>query len=286
MTKHTLRSILSTYPQRLEAIFGPTHRDIEDLLLYILDTPRTFLITHPDYTLSLLEWNRFKRAFKKRQQGLPLAYITKKAAFYGETFFVNQNVLIPRPETEHLVDLVSDFVKNNTIRNIIEVGTGSGALIISIAKKLKPTKIDYHYIATDISQKAIALARLNAIRHRLDINFRVRDLIKRPNTFIPLTSWVLVSNPPYVPHHNLSEPSIAHEPNLALDGGTDGLDYYNTLLQQASLLQNKPKAIFFEIGYDQAEGVHLLAQKYLGNYTSLTIHKDFAGKDRCIQIVL
>ncbi len=279
-----IRDILASAPALLEPVFGDPLIDVEQLLEYVLGCTRTELYTRLDETLSFHQYRRWKRAFAKRQRALPVQYIIGSVPFAGHHFKVTPAVLIPRPETEQLVDVVADFTLKHAIRNVIEIGSGSGALIISIALKLKPTKKYFHYIATDISKKALILGRYNALRHKLDINFRRRNLLLRPNTFIPLTSWVLVSNPPYVRSADLDEPSIAHEPRLALDGGPDGLDYYDTILRQVSLLQNQPKAIFFETGHDQAEAVSLLAQKYLDDYEPALIHRDLMGRDRFIEI--
>ncbi len=280
----TIHDILTTAPSRLEGIFGDPLVDVELLLEHILKCSRTHLYAHRDQRLTLNQYRRWKRCFERRQAGMPVQYIIGTVLFADHTFKVSPAVLIPRPETEQLVTMVATYALRHNIRNIIEIGAGSGALIISIALTLKPSKKDFHYIGTDVSKKALMIARLNAVRHKLDINFRKRNLLLRPNTFIPLTSWIMVSNPPYVKTADLAEPSIAHEPRLALDGGEDGLDYYDTLLRQISLLQNKPKAIFFEIGNDQAEAVTLLAQKYLEDYEPALTHRDEFGQDRFIEI--
>lgn len=287
LKKTTIQEVLEELPRNLDPIFGDPLVDIELLLQHILKCDRTYLYTHLTQPLTYSQRLRLKKMYAQRKKNIPPQYSIGTVIFGNSLIKVTRHVLIPRPETLDLIPHVLHYLETHAIRNIVEIGTGSGALIIELAQQLKKSKLAYNFIATDISKKAIYLARFNALKNKItSINFRVRNLLYRPNTFIPLTSWILISNPPYVAQKDLDEPSIAHEPQTALDGGEDGLNIYDTLLQQVSLLQNKPKAIFFEIGESQGDAIHLLTQKYLEEYTHYAVHKDFAGKDRYVEIHL
>ncbi len=283
--KITIQGALETLPQNLDPVFGDPVVDIELFLQHILKCDRTYLYTHLSQPLTYTQKTRLKKLYSQRTKNIPPQYSIGEVLFGTSSLKVTKHVLIPRPETLELIPHIREYLQTHPIRNIVEIGTGSGALIIELAQQLKKSKLAYNFIATDISKKAMYLARYNALKNKItSINFRARNLLYRPNTFIPLTSWILISNPPYVAKHDLNEPSIAHEPVTALDGGEDGLDIYDTLLQQVSLLQNKPKALFFEIGESQAESIELLTQKYFEEYTSYTVHKDLADKDRYVEI--
>lgn len=278
----TIAEIRLKYPQLLDSRFGPRERDVDDLLIHLLKKDEAFLLAHPEKKLSPLQYSRFQLMFMKRHDGFPLQYIFHETNFDGLNIKVNKFVLIPRPDTELLVQKVEEYVKVHPIRNIADIGTGSGAIIIALAKKLDK---DYFFIGTDISVAALNLARLNGLRNKVNVHFYLRDFIKKPYTFLPLTSWVLVSNPPYLTETELSEPSIQYEPKLALYGGPDGLDAYRTMLEQVSNLENKPKAIFFEIGWKQAEAIKKLAKENF-KIRGFEVFQDSCGRDRVVKIEL
>ena len=281
----TIQEVLEKYPPMLRDIFGPPRNDVELMLMHMFKKDRSFLIAHPDKRLRSDQYARFKVVFALRKKEWPLQYIFGKVDFMGCELRVNNFTLIPRPETEQLVELAAEYIKNNSIRNIVDLGTGSGAIIISLYKILSPTKINYNYIATDKSAKTLQVARFNELKNKTNINFRVRDYLHRPNTFIPLTSWVLISNPPYVSVKALNEPSIKHEPKMALSGGVDGLDAYRKILSQVGTIQHKPKAIFFEIGFDQAQAIKEIAKNNF-SVKDFKVYKDFNNHDRVVRIIL
>lgn len=280
----TISEILKEYPSQLDDRFGSAKRDVEDILMNILRCNEAHLLAFSEQKLSSLQFAKFKLMIEKRKRGWPLQYIFKKAYFCNLPFRVTHNVLIPRPETELLVEKAKDYIATHQIRNIVDIGTGSGAIIIALAKNLSEEK-EYFFIGTDKSVKAISLARLNSIKNKANVHFYTRDFINKPYTFLPLTSWVLISNPPYLTEEELKEPSIQFEPRLALYGGKDGLDPYRTMIEQISKLENKPKAIFFEIGYKQAEAIRQLANQWL-QPKSTEVFQDFCGRDRVIKIEL
>jgi release factor glutamine methyltransferase len=280
----SIGEILKEYPKQLDNRFGSAKRDVEDILMHILKCNEAHLMAYAEQKLRSIQYAKFKLMMEKRKRGMPLQYIFKKATFYNIPLRVTPSVLIPRPETELLVDQVRDYVTNHQIRNVVDIGTGPGTIIIALAKQLDKEK-DYFFIGTDSSVQAISLARLNALKNKAHVHYYTRDFIKNPYTFIPMTSWVMVSNPPYLTEEELSEPSIQFEPRLALYGGKDGLDAYRILIEQVSKLENKPKAIFFEIGYKQAEAIKQLANQSL-KPQSIEVFQDFCGKDRVVKIEL
>lgn len=283
LQRHTIQEILQNYPSQIDNRFGSAKRDVEDLLMHLLKCTEAHLLAYPEQKLSTIQFAKFKLMLAKRKKGIPLQYIFGTKEFCGMPFKVTRFTLIPRPETEQLVDAVAEYVKNNPIRNIVDIGTGTGAIIVSIAKKLDHNK-DFFFIGTDKSITALQVARYNALKNQVNIHFYARDFIKKPFTFLPNTSWILVSNPPYLTESELKEPSIEFEPRLALYGGEDGLDAYRTLIDQVSKHENKPKAIFFEIGYKQGLALKEMAKKL--NPKSVEVIQDFCGKDRIVKIEL
>lgn len=283
ITRPTISEVLLQYPSQIDHRFGSAKRDVELILMNILECTDAHLIAFSDQKLTSIQFAKFKLMFSKRKKGLPLQYIFGTAEFCGMPFKITKFTLIPRPETEQLVDTAVEYVKNHNIRNIVDIGTGTGVIIVSIAKKLEHLK-DFFFIGTDKSISALQVARYNALKNKTNVHFYARDFIKKPFTFLPATSWILVSNPPYLTEKELSEPSIEFEPRLALYGGVDGLDAYRTLIDQVAKHENKPKAIFFEIGYKQGPALKELAKKL--NPQSVDIIQDFCGKDRIIKIIL
>ena len=235
---------------------------------------REFIYTHPEYALSRFEERDFANFIKRRAKRMPLAYISGFKEFYGLAFFVHKNVLIPRPETEGLVDLA--LKKINDIRqtgidkiDIIDIGTGSGAIIISILKSLNDSRFkiqDSRFIAVDSSKRALAIAQENA--KRLGINEQIQFLngnllqpylksINSSNYHLPPTTYRLfVANLPYLTSKEMKnlQPEVRFEPRQALDGGKDGLDVYRVFFKQLAKLQNTPFAAICEIAPGQKNG--------------------------------
>ena len=217
----------------------------------------------------------------------PIQYILGSTSFYGLLFQVNENVLVPRPETEELVDWIIDENRDKPHLQILDIGTGSGCIAISLAKNLKETQV----AAIDVSVKALEIASQNALYNKAEINFIQADILKTENLMpdLSLSSFdIIVSNPPYVRH--LEKPSISRnvldfEPHLALFvEDNDALLFYRKIAQLA--LQNlKPNGkLYFEINqYLGQEMVNLLAS--LG-FVAITLKKDIYGNDRMIRCLL
>ena len=205
-------------------------------------------------------------------KGKPLAYIIKEQAFYDLVFYVDERVLIPRPDTERLVEKVLEFLPKNA--RFLDLGTGSGCIPATILKHRQ----DACGVALDLSPDALAVAKKNAdmvgITDRL--TFCEGDMTKNP--FSGERFDAIISNPPYIPREDIQKyPSLSYEPEMALDGGIDGMDFYRAILSQ---YRNNLKAgggFFFEIGFDQGNLMRSLA-KDLG-YTC-EIYKDYGKNDR------
>lgn len=279
----TIKEILNKYPSKIDNRFGSAKRDMEDLLMHILNCSEAHLMAYSEQKLTTLQFAKFKSMLAKRKKGIPLQYIFGQTEFSGMPFKVTRGTLIPRPETEQLVDVAVEHIQKNKINNIVDIGTGTGAIIISINKKLEDQK-NLNFIGTDKSLLALKVARYNATKNKAKVKFYARDFIKKQFTFLNNESWILISNPPYLTEKELKEPSIEFEPRLALYGGVDGLVPYRTLIDQVSKLEHKPKAILFEIGYKQGSALKEMAKKL--SPKSVEIIQDFCGKDRIVKIEL
>lgn len=224
-----------------------------------------------------LEYEFISR-IEKRKKHIPLQYIINKQNFYGLDLYVNESVLIPRYDTENIVDcIVKDFEGSKDI-SVLDLCTGSGCIAISL-KKNGFEKV----FALDISDKALEVAKHNAYIHNADITFIKSDLYKElPND---IRFDLIVSNPPYIRSgeiEKLDDEVKDFEPKLALDGGKDGLDFYKKILNLSKDFINKNGSLYFEIGYDQAKDVVDLAKKE--GYYNIKIIKDLSGKDRGISM--
>ncbi len=215
----------------------------------------------------------FNKALKRRKRGEPLAYIFKSANFYGYDFYVNKNVLIPRPETEELVHFALMNIKKET--KVLDIGTGSGAIAITIAKETN-AKVT----AVVISKKAFRVAKKNAKINQINVRFL------QSNIFSKLRNEkfnVIISNPPYITkdaYQGLDKTVKDFEPKLALVGGDDGLKFYKEIIENAHKYLEDDGKIYFEIGYDQAEVVKSLLVK--NGYKNVQSKKDLYGNDRIV----
>jgi len=215
----------------------------------------------------------FKSALKRREKGEPLAYIFKSASFYGYDFFVNKNVLIPRPETEELVNFALMSINKNS--KVLDIGTGSGAIAITIAKE-----INAKVTAVDISRKALRVARKNAKLNQINVRFLQSNLFSKLNNE---KFDVIISNPPYITneaYQGLEKTVKEYEPKLALVGGEDGLKFYKKIIEDAHKHLNNDGKVFFEIGYDQADSVKKLLID--NGYKNVQSKKDLYGNDRIV----
>lgn len=247
--------------------------DTKILLSFATKIPKTEFITHPEVEIPHAQSGLFQELVKRRGNNEPVAYLIHEKEFYGLAFYVNENVLIPRPETEILIELFEKKTPSKTIR-VCDVGTGSGAISVT----LKKTFPDLHMTAVDISPDALWIAKMNAQMHRVDIEFVESDLLSKVEGAFD----VIVANLPYVPTGDIPTLSkdVQFEPKLALDSGEDGLDHYRKLLPQAHQKLTTGGFILIEYGIDQTEKLKTLLQS--AGFSSIEVRKDFAGIDRII----
>ena len=257
----TLRQALTLATQTLAAsdhLRTNAHRDAELLLLHTLQIPRTTLLAHPTRELSAAEEPLYESLIQRRLKNEPIQYITGQQEFYGLPFKVTPAVLIPRPETEHLVESVlAEMKTHNHPLRIVDIGTGSGAIAIALAVHLPQS----HITALDFSPEALAIARTNAETNNVAtrITFLQSDLLSAITSEAPYDA--IVSNPPYIPHADSPtlHPEVRdHEPHTALFAGDEGLDIYRRLIPQAHALLKPNGLIALEIGHGQREALSTL----------------------------
>lgn len=215
--------------------------------------------------------------------GKPVQHIIGYSYFYGYKMIVNEDVLIPRPETEELVGYVLSYydeVFDGKKVKVVDVGTGSGAIGITLSKE----EPNMEMFATDISEEALVVARQNALNNDANVCFYQGDMLQ-PLIEKNLKFDILVSNPPYIPDDEYVEDIVRNnEPHVALFGGKNGMYFYDIILKDASKVLNTPNIIAFEHSYNKKKEMHELINKYFPNSTYETI-KDLSGKDRMTVII-
>lgn len=280
--------------------------EIELLMAYILKRPKEFLYLNQNYRLTKEQYNNLAKLIKRRQKGEPIAYIIGHKDFYGLRFKVDRNVLVPRPETERIIDCViarsqatkqsdnglprsSDALRvRNDITKILDVGTGSGCIIITLAKflSLSPAssrpgkgKNQHEFYAGDISPAALKVAKENAKSHRTKVKFICSDLLENIK-FVP---DILVANLPYLASCWISK-KLKYEPRSALLAKSGGLDLINKLLKQIAAKKSRPKLIFLEFDPRQKSKLIQQIKKHLPG-AEVQLHRDFAGRWRLAEII-
>ena len=263
--------------------------DAEILLSFSIKKPKEFLYAHSEKNLTTTQSRLFKKLIARRAKHEPVAYIIGHKYFYGLDFFVNKNVLIPRPETELLIEETLKSKILNLKSAIIDVGTGSGAIAVTLARHLPNTKI----FATEISPGAIKVARKNARHHKVAITFLRGDLLEPflnlKSKISNLKSLIIVANLPYgwKAWKNTSSAEtrgLKFEPRIALFTGKNGLELYEKLLQQIKLLiasRQLPIISLFEIDPGQTKSTKTIIKKYFPA-AKIEIKKDLAGRDRLV----
>ncbi|MCA9890003.1 MAG: peptide chain release factor N(5)-glutamine methyltransferase [Anaerolineae bacterium] len=271
----TLRDVLTDARSRLAHL--PTPRlDAEWLLCHVLDVPQSYLIAHSTDTLPHNQRAQFDQLIARRASGEPVAYIIGEVGFYGRTFAVSPAVLIPRPETERLIEVALNLLNRWPQPIIADIGTGSGAIAVTLATECPQAAV----YATDISPEALEIARQNAARHQVDVAYSQGDLAEPLLSMLPKQVNLLVANLPYIASDEVPTLDVSqHEPTLALDGGPDGLDLVRRLLGQVSQLCTDDAVILLEIGADQGQATIDTALSILGE-VSVHIERDYAGLDR------
>lgn len=262
--------------------------EAEILLSHFIKQPRAFLLTHPEAKISFFQSVNFWRAVKKRRANWPIAYLIGHKAFFGRDFIVSPDTLIPRPDSECIVESVIEQVEHSTPL-IIDIGTGSGALAITLAAEIPTAQV----FASDVSRAALKIARKNGLKNQVRVNF-VRGSLLTPHTKIIRHSAepvFIIANLPYLkPDEVTSEPSLTHEPILALVGGPDGLELYRELWTQIYKLRAEKKHttvwhVWCEINPEQSEALNSLIISLfpLARFIPVT---DLSGRTRAMHITL
>ncbi len=251
--------------------------DSELLLSKVIKKDRKFILLNLDKELSQNEQDRFEKLIVKRSKGKPLAYLTGTKSFWKHDFKVSEKVLIPRPDTEIIIEQVLKIYKNKDYINFLEIGVGSGCIALSILKEKKT------FLGTgiDLSQDCIEICRYNA--KKLGVNNRIKLFKSDVDNLIFRKYDLIVSNPPYIKKFDLNKLSrevVNYEPKLALDGGLEGLSVIRKVIKKSSELIKTHGKLILEIGYDQKVPVKKMLNE--NNFYINKIIKDLAKNDRCI----
>jgi len=257
--------------------------DAQLLAAFVLGQDRLYVLTNPQLSLTLEQEHTFFALIERRRKFEPVAYIIGECEFMGLRFAVNEHVLIPRPDTEILVEAAIAKIREQGIRRVLEIGTGSGCIAVSLAVNCP----DVCVTAVDISPNALDVARRNAVAHNVAerINFVEGDVFAGICEEIELAGKfdLIISNPPYISATEMAqlEPNVREfEPHTALFGGDDGLDFYREISRRAGSLLEPSGVIMFEIGCDQAMSVHNILSE--NGFTNITTLRDLAGRDRVV----
>ncbi len=272
-----IRTILLQTTRDLTACGSPSPRlDAEVLLMRFLKSDRLRILTHPERELTEGEAAGFARWVERRRRGEPVAYIVGEKEFWSLTFQVNPAVLIPRPETECLIEEVLGRYGREANLRVIDIGTGSGAIGIALAREMPAVRV----VATDISPEALEVARNNAVAHGVAdrMEFLQGDLFASSSGTFDL----IVSNPPYIPddlYPRLPEGIREFEPRLALIAGPDGTVFHREIIRGGAHRLKAGGRIFLEIGEGQKELVEALFREE-GIYDTIHFRKDYGGIER------
>ena len=275
----TIKDIIVKYSKELEEISPTPRLDVETLLQKVLGVDRLYILLNLERVLSEDEEQLFNKFINERLNNRPIAYIVGNREFMGLDFFVKEGVLIPRPDTEVLVEEVIELAKKKGAKNILDIGTGSGAITVSLAKYLENVKVT----SVDISDIALEIGKRNAISNEVDdrINFVKSDLFTNIDKETKFD--IIVSNPPYIKREvidTLDKQVKDYEPYNALEGGVDGLDFYRAITKQAKEYLKKGGILAYEVGHDQSEDVSKLME--MDGYTNIYTRKDLQQIDRVV----
>lgn len=264
-----LDSATSTLSQVAQSLHLKPRFESELLLSFVLKVDRVYLHTHSTQSVNPTQAKHFLSLVEERAKGKPIEYITQSASFYEHTFYVNESVLIPRPESEILIQKGSKLITEQKIESIAEVGIGSGILSITLSL-LHP---QCRFFATDISQKALEVTQKNIHSLAPDSNITLKHCSLLPSSWQDIE--LIISNPPYIcDDYPISLP-LTYEPSIALFGGKDGLDILKALIVEA---KNRKAFLLCEIGYDQKNALEQILTQH--NAKDIEFYKDLSGLDR------
>lgn len=280
-----IKEVLQWGYEKLNSTSDSARLDAEVILAYVLNKPVTFLLAHDDKNIGLKNLEKYKKLIEKRKKGIPVAYLTNRKEFFFLDFFVDEHVLIPRPDTEILVESVIEYL--NKLRGsifdfrfskflLLDVGTGSGCIPISVLKNVEGITA----IAADVCKNALKVAAKNVKKHGLESRIKLiqSDLLKSiPEKPIKDKKVILTANLPYIPNGFKVSRELKYEPQISLYGGDDGMDIYSKLMEQVRSI--KPIAMFLELFDSQIPAV----EKRLTDYRIKHI-QDMSGKARLLAI--
>jgi len=251
--------------------------DSEILLSKSINKDKKYIILNSKEILSSKQLNNFNSFIERRKKGEPIAYLINKKEFWTDEFYINKNVLIPRPDTELIIEQVLKIYSYNSKQQVLDIGTGSGCILLSILKE----RSNFYGTGIDISKKSIKVSQYNA--NKLHLTNRTRFFHSSVDNFIIGKYDLIVSNPPYIELLNLKylEKNVVNfEPKLALNGGLDGFSIISNVINKASSLIKRNGKFILEIGFNQKNRVKKILKKE-GFYINKSI-KDYGNNDRCI----
>lgn len=279
----TYRKVLQQARQRLYEA-GQGEQAAQLLMLELANMEAHNLYMEYDEPVDPGLLTRFEEGICRMEKGEPLGHVLGFEWFYGYRFTVNEDVLIPRPETEELVaNILAGYDEHfgGQPAEAIDIGTGSGAIAIALAKE----EANIHVTASDISEAAIHVARQNALDLDANVDFLIGDMAE-PFIEKGIRADILISNPPYIPAHEQMEHSVVdYEPHVALFGGEDGLHFYRRIFARAHLVLKERAMMAFEMGYDQGERLSALAASYFPQ-ARIEVLKDLSGKNRMLFVYI
>ena len=251
--------------------------DSEILMSKVIKKDKKYLLLNAQNRIEDKNLNLFKKLIDERSKGKPISYLTNKKLFWNSEFIVTEDTLIPRPDTELIVESILNLTKNKSKLSILDIGIGSGCILLSILSERK----DFYGIGIDISKNCLKIANMNAIN--LKVHTRLKLYKSNVDKFTLGKYDLIVSNPPYIKKHILKylDNGVAKfEPKIALNGGLDGLSEIRKVIKKSSELIKKKGKFILEIGFDQKNKVIKLLKKE-GFYINSAL-KDLAYNDRCI----
>ena len=269
----TIKQAVKKYSNELKEVTHIPSKEVEILIMYLLE--KNVIWLHLNYDKEFEKEKELLKLIKKRATHYPMEYITGKASFYGEQFLTHEKVLIPRPETELLVDKAKEILEKISTPKVVEIGTGSGIISVMLALLIKDIKIT----AVDINENALALAYENAKKFKVEhkINFVKSNLFDDINIDFDMC----VSNPPYIADNYKLPENVKYEPKNALYGGNIGDELLNDIIKIS--FDNNIKYLCCEMGYDQKESLNKLLKTL--NTKKIDFYKDYSDFDRgfCVE---
>ena len=265
----TIKETIKKQSSRLKYVTHIPAKEVEILMMHLLDKNTIWL--HLNYNQEFTKEKELEKLIKKRETNYPIEYLINKATFYGENFLVKEGVLIPRPETEILVENAVEIIKKeNRAFKVLEIGTGSGIISVMLALLIE----DISIIAVDINEKAIELAKQNAKKHNVEhkIEFRLSNLYEKVDEDIDMT----ISNPPYIADDYELPKNVKFEPSNALFGGKVGDELLKDIIDETC--ERKIEYLLCEMGYDQKKPLEEYFKKF--NIKKYSFYQDYEKFDR------